>query len=339
VTYSSAAPHAGTLICAASIIEELGRLADIDCDRADDGAPVPQTPSEAAQVLAALTEQARDALLARRPEQVAREFAFLLRCMVTTTTIEEAIRQYVDFTSCFWSTVCKVEEIGERVFVSTEPSALDKNKVFLHELRACSLMLSALNWLAGDRLADLRAHFSYVPIVEQKIQTIFPHRVCCDRRLTGFSFRRDDLRKPVVSSPTQIEAFVEAAPTVAFEGIARRSYTQRVSTIVDRQLRLRRGIATVADVCGDLGISAPTLHRKLTAEGAAFRRLRDDTVNAAAKELLLTTDAGIATISELLGYSEEAAFRRSFVRWNHCSPAAYRRQALAPEAHANVLGG
>lgn len=85
-------------------------------------------------------------------------------------------------------------------------------------------------------------------------------------------------------------------------------------------------IHPVRDVAGWLGLSERTLHRRLAAEGYAFRQLDERVRRNLAERLLGDSTLGLDSIAQQLGYAEAASFSRAFKRWSGLSPDQWRRQ-------------
>ncbi|ABD27036.1 transcriptional regulator, AraC family [Novosphingobium aromaticivorans DSM 12444] len=101
------------------------------------------------------------------------------------------------------------------------------------------------------------------------------------------------------------------------------SFADRVRTIVaatplDRHL-------PASDAARRLGCSLQTFHRRLAQEGANWRTLVAEHRMEAAARLLRDSRREISAIALALGYSESAAFVRSFSRHFGQSPGRYRR--------------
>lgn len=88
---------------------------------------------------------------------------------------------------------------------------------------------------------------------------------------------------------------------------------------------LARGGATAKGVSRELGMSERTLHRRLSDEGSSFRSILDRVRRDVATTLLRDKAIAIAEIAFILGYSEPAAFSRSFRRWTGQTPLTVRR--------------
>ncbi len=91
--------------------------------------------------------------------------------------------------------------------------------------------------------------------------------------------------------------------------------------------RLGQGEVSAARVARLLGLSARTLTRRLAAEATSFRAILDGLRAETALALLRDPALGIAEVAFFLGYSEPAAFHRSFKRWTGQTPLSYRRGA------------
>lgn len=76
-----------------------------------------------------------------------------------------------------------------------------------------------------------------------------------------------------------------------------------------------------------LDVSLPTLHRRLRCDGTSWRELLAMHRMEAAARLLRESRRDISAIALALGYSESAAFVRSFTRYFGVPPGRYRRTA------------
>ena len=79
-----------------------------------------------------------------------------------------------------------------------------------------------------------------------------------------------------------------------------------------------------ASVARALGMSVPTLRRRLADRGTSFRHICDDLRRDAA-EMLLLGDKSVEDIAEHLGMSDARCFRRACNSWFGQSPSELRR--------------
>ncbi len=87
---------------------------------------------------------------------------------------------------------------------------------------------------------------------------------------------------------------------------------------------LSGGIPKLSDVASALGVSARTLQRKLSEEGAVFQELVDQARRELAERLLRTTQYPLVEIAFLTGFAEQSGFTRAFKRWAGETPRSYR---------------
>jgi len=80
----------------------------------------------------------------------------------------------------------------------------------------------------------------------------------------------------------------------------------------------------VADTARRLATSPRTLQRRLRESGSGFAQERARARVERAKELLIATDAKIATIARRVGYLDEERFTARFVRASGETPSAWR---------------
>lgn len=86
---------------------------------------------------------------------------------------------------------------------------------------------------------------------------------------------------------------------------------------------------TLASAALDLGRSARTLQRELSAAGTTFRRELAGWARERAEHALAFTDDKVDAIAAELGYPSTAAFSTQFKRWTGLAPTAYREKARA----------
>ncbi len=91
-------------------------------------------------------------------------------------------------------------------------------------------------------------------------------------------------------------------------------------------------ICTLATVADALHTSPRTLNRKLKAEGTGFQRMLDSWLSQQAINYLVDGGLTVEATASLMGYGDEANFRRAFRRWHGCSPRAYRETRHANRA-------
>jgi len=90
---------------------------------------------------------------------------------------------------------------------------------------------------------------------------------------------------------------------------------------------LHTGEASMDLIAGKLGVSRPTLFRKLKAEGVTFEQVLDELRHKLALHYLSGKKVSVNETAYLVGFSDPAAFSRAFKRWTGSSPRVMRDEA------------
>lgn len=87
---------------------------------------------------------------------------------------------------------------------------------------------------------------------------------------------------------------------------------------------LHSGEASMAVFAGRMGVSRPTLFRRLKAEGVTFEMLLDELRHKLALNYLSGRKVSVNETAYLVGFSDPAAFSRAFKRWTGSCPRMIR---------------
>ncbi|MFL6724912.1 MAG: AraC family transcriptional regulator [Sphingomicrobium sp.] len=79
-------------------------------------------------------------------------------------------------------------------------------------------------------------------------------------------------------------------------------------------------------IASQLGISRPTLFRRLFDEGITFRQVVSELRRRLAADYLRQDRRSVGVTSQLLGFSDQASFSRAFKRWTGKSPRQFVRE-------------
>lgn len=151
------------------------------------------------------------------------------------------------------------------------------------------------------------------PVLFQQSAT----RLIFDERLLSLPLRRAD---PALASmlEQQVQALFAALPQQdALESEVRQAILHR----------LVQGEPALDGVASDLHLSGRTLRRRLEQRGWNFRVLLDDTRWRLAEDYLRDGRLALPEVALLLGYSEQSAFSRAFLRWSGMTPKRWRLAA------------
>lgn len=91
---------------------------------------------------------------------------------------------------------------------------------------------------------------------------------------------------------------------------------------------LNEGTPLMSDIAKSLGLSARSLHRRLSEHGLSFQTLTEETRRELAEGLLREETYSLADVAFLTGFSEQSSFTRAFKRWVGKTPASYRKSYM-----------
>jgi len=92
------------------------------------------------------------------------------------------------------------------------------------------------------------------------------------------------------------------------------------------QTRLPDGPPTLQEVAAELGMSARTLQRRLTALGCSVSSLVRETRRELAVAYLRQPTLNVTDVSLLLGFADTGSFTTAFRGWHGVTPSVFRRQ-------------
>ena len=104
-------------------------------------------------------------------------------------------------------------------------------------------------------------------------------------------------------------------------------YDQTAATNVTQVVAslMGSGHCKIDVVAASLGLNAKQLQRQLTEEGTNFSEIFEGVRQAAAKRMLIDTEANIERISSILDYASTGPFTTAFKRWTGQTPLKFRQ--------------
>jgi AraC-like DNA-binding protein len=181
----------------------------------------------------------------------------------------------------------------------------------------------------ADDLAPREAHFAHAdpgsPATGEYPRVLrAPVLFSQPDRALVFDARQLDV--PLVEADPILGGILDAHLRRALEAlppVPDASFCSRVRRVLAETLSSGEPAAHV--VAGRLGVGVRTLNRRLTAEGASLRGLRDTLRRELAESHLTERRLPIPQVAFLLGFSEASAFHRWFRRVSGTTPSAFRR--------------
>ena len=91
------------------------------------------------------------------------------------------------------------------------------------------------------------------------------------------------------------------------------------------------GFPSFENISSALNMSAPTLRRRLKAEGTTFQQIKDEARCEAARLYLDKPELSINDVALQLGFTDPSAFHRSFKKWTGKTPGQFRQARRRPD--------
>ncbi|GAA5665430.1 hypothetical protein Brsp07_03935 [Brucella sp. NBRC 14130] len=179
-------------------------------------------------------------------------------------------------------------------------------------------------WLIGRRIPLRTLDFACpAPVHRQDYHKFFGAPVLFDQPVTRLVFSSTYLSLPIIRSDVALESFLREAPANI---LIRYRHDNDLSARVRAQLNVLPMAywPSLEELARGLGMSVPTLRRRLRGEGQSFGTIKDELRFVTAERLLQENSLSVAEVAAELGYSEPSAFYRAFHKWMGQSPGRFR---------------
>ena len=139
----------------------------------------------------------------------------------------------------------------------------------------------------------------------------------------GFVLDRAMLDQPLPGANARMRALFE---TYAREAASRASPQVRNRVREEIVARLGSRKLDMASVAVALGMSPPTLRRRLEEDGTTFSALVDEMRRDLAEQYLRDPTKAVEEVAALLGFGHVSTFHRAFRRWTGVTPSQHRKR-------------
>jgi len=149
-------------------------------------------------------------------------------------------------------------------------------------------------------------------------------RVFFSREKNRIVFRKSDLIAPVLNYDQSLHAlFNKLLKNKDKEAKKELTLSERLQEIIVNDFK---GQAPPIEIIASyLNQSVRSLQRKLKANGISYRLISKESKKRLAINILENSNAKIADVAKVLGYSEVASFRKAFKTWTNTTPIMVRK--------------
>ncbi|WP_224999808.1 AraC family transcriptional regulator [Cesiribacter sp. SM1] len=192
-----------------------------------------------------------------------------------------------------------------------------------------SATLHFLESLAKHPVIPAKVTFSYYPPQAHTLEQAFKAPLAFGQVGNRLYFHKKELQHSIsgynLNFYKYLEQFLEEALAVHTTDL---QLSEQVCKLIKCRLSTGKPVS-IQLIALDAAMSLRSLQRKLELEGVTFQQLLDGVKKEEALCLLRSNRYSITEISDKLGYSEAAAFRKAFRKWTGESPRSYKPLLLA----------
>ena len=244
----------------------------------------------------------------------------------TAPNLATAVRRYQEFRAAFPGLpAIAIEESNGAVALSVDYATFGASSVTAVSAGLLAIAHRIINWATRRALVLHRVELPHArPSTDGGYHIVFGTPALFTATRAALVFSADFLDQPFVRSHDDIERFLEDAPAhlLAECDFGYTSVGDQVRRIIEDQLG--NASYTSDDVAAGVGMSRPTLWRRLREENTSISQIRDEVLRDAALAGLSCGEETVPQLSQRLGFSEPSAFSRAFRRWTGCSPRNYQ---------------
>jgi AraC-like DNA-binding protein len=178
-------------------------------------------------------------------------------------------------------------------------------------------------------IAPRAVYFAHpAPADTREHQRVFRAPVHFDADAYAMDFDASVLELPLPAADPALRRVLESyAQTLADQVPSTFGIASRVRHVLHDALH--GGRADLASVAKSLRVSERTLQRRLREEGTSHQQLLEEERARLATHYVGQSSLSLQEIAFMLGFGDQAAFHRAFVRWTSRTPGAFRQQVLA----------
>jgi len=191
----------------------------------------------------------------------------------------------------------------------------------------------SLSWIlfigrrgTDNQITPLRLELKRPSRNRELLEKHFGCRVRFNAGRDALVFQNSDLDQPFVTHNMELLTAIGAHLETELQARnARVDVGEQVKRALKRSLAGKR--PALEPIAQELGMSARTLQRRLTAADITFQQLVEDARRELARHYLKHSAVELNEIAYLLGYEEASSFFRAFHGWESTSPGEWRTQA------------
>ena len=182
--------------------------------------------------------------------------------------------------------------------------------------------------IIGGNDSLIRVGFKHEPFGALHVyENFFGVPVCFQQDFNMLVFRREALEQPTEQRDNHLFQYIQGNLDLLQDHWRLHRDPSKISELRDAIAHNAEFFEYSAEALAQqMNISLRALQRLAREHDLTIRQLLDNAREAKARQLLSNPALSIEAISNLLGYSDDRAFRRAFKRWTGQTPTEFRRR-------------
>ena len=252
-------------------------------------------------------------------------WVMMCHAVVGSSTLGQAMHRHCRFYSLFDFGPQPVMDVeGDRAIVRLAAGTDGGIEPYIAELFLFNIHRFS-SWLVEEHLPIQRATLSYSPAAQPGDYRLMflASPVAFEQPECSLVLARSLLDKPVRQSEQTLARFLRhPVLSMLTQQYERSSWTSQVRELIRQDLMHMPELGAIAR---QLDLHPQTLRRRLAAEGATFKDLKNQLRRDVALHYLGRRGLSIEEIAQRAGFSESSAFIRAFKGWTGVTPYSYRK--------------
>ncbi|MCB1700747.1 MAG: AraC family transcriptional regulator [Pseudomonadales bacterium] len=256
-------------------------------------------------------------------------FRMMCYCIISCRNLGQAIQRAAEFYRTFFDERSQLYANFSEQYARVGYRTIERDedpRMVVADAYGLSLWHRFFGWLCGRPLELKRVDFrGSEPARADKYERLFACPLYFGQASDLLYFDSACLAWPLVHTEHSLREFLRTAPyqlLIMDSDPDSNSLSMQVKAMMGHDFSA--GFPGFETISSALGISAPTLRRRLRREGTTFQQLKDEARCEASILWLDRPELSINEVALQMGFTDPSAFHRSFKKWTGETPGQFR---------------
>jgi AraC-like DNA-binding protein len=239
--------------------------------------------------------------------------------MQSSKTLEEAIRMVCKYWELFSTlSILSVEESEGHFKISNEAILVWQHQYPESARQSIEFALGGVikifRLLSGKKIYPVHVRFAYPARSVGEYEHLFHSPIHFNSKNNTVTFRKEDLRLPVISYDQSLFEFFNKTLEVKLNSLTdQQQIFDKIKHIIIHQFKGRA--PSIEIMASNLNMAPRSLQRKLKEEGISYRDIVNDLKKELAQAIMQKSGFRVGEVAEILGYADSSSFRKAYKQW------------------------